>query len=231
VLRDAAEAAEEIYEREGPKAFGNSVNLLQSLGRPDPYHAAMPRPPRLDVLDDDALLAALGLGEPGAAVVFVRRFQSRVFGLAYLITGDRTTAEDVAQQAFERAWRHAGSFDPRRGSVASWLLTITRNVAIDVGRVRRAQPIDPVELMALLPVSGSPDPQESGERRDVLDRLRPLLDALPAEQRRAVLLATIAGRTTAEIGEIEQIPVATAKTRLRTGLGRLQRGVVARGLA
>ena len=178
-------------------------------------------PGRLDRLPDEALLAALALDDRDAAAVFVRRFQRRVYGLAFVVTGDRTLAEDVAQGAFEKAWRHAGSFDARRGSVVTWLLTITRNVAIDAVRVRRPDAMDPTTLLDLLPPTSSPDPEAAAVRTDTLDRLRPVLDALPMEQRRAVLLATVAGRTTTEIGEIEGVPIGTAKTRLRTGLLKL----------
>lgn len=185
----------------------------------------MTLPGRLDRLPDEALLAALALDDRDAAAVFVRRFQRKVYGLAYVVTGDRTLAEDVAQQAFERAWRHAGSYDPRRGAVLTWLMTITRNVAIDALRVRRPDVTDPTVLLGLLPPASSPDPESAAVDRDALDRIRPVLDALPSEQRRAVLLATVAGRTTTEIGEIEGIPIGTAKTRLRTGLLKLAASV------
>lgn len=177
---------------------------------------------RLDRLPDDALLAALGIGEPEAAAVFVRRFQRKVYGLAFLITNDHGLAEDAAQQAFERAWRHAASFDGRRGSVATWLLTITRNVSIDLVRVRRGVPFDPSDLIMLLPPTADRDPERAAVDADLLGQLRPALDALPEGQRRAVLLATLAGRTSTEIAEIEGVPIPTAKTRLRTGLAKLQ---------
>lgn len=182
-------------------------------------------PARLDRLPDDALLQAVGLGEPDAAAVFVRRFQRRVYGLAVTIVGDRTLAEDLAQQAFERAWRHAGSFDARRGSVVTWLLSITRHLAIDALRVRRAEPFDPLVMAELLPPSTSVDPATQAVAADQLTRLRVELAALPQDQRRAVLLATVGGRTAVEIGAIESIPVGTAKTRLRTGLRKLRDAV------
>ena len=189
-------------------------------------------PSRLDQLSDEALLAALGLGEPDAAAVFIRRFQRKVYGLAYVITTDHGLAEDVAQQAFERAWRHAGSFDLRRGTVATWLLAITRNLAIDCGRVRRAQPVDPAELLTLLPSieARDPDPAAAAVQGEALDLLRPALDRLPPEQRRAVVLATVAARTAAEIGEIEGIPTPTAKSRLRLGLVKLRAALAREGL-
>jgi RNA polymerase sigma factor (sigma-70 family) len=185
----------------------------------------MTLPGRLDRLPDEALLAALALDDRDAAAVFVRRFQRKVYGLAFMVTNDRNLAEDAAQQAFERAWRHAGSYDPRRGSVLTWLMTITRNVAIDAVRVRRPDAVDPAILLGMLPAASSPDPESAAVDADTLDRLRPVLASLPAEQRRAVLLATVAGRTTTEIGEIEGVPIGTAKTRLRTGLLKLAASV------
>lgn len=176
---------------------------------------------RLDRLSDDALLAAVALGDHDAVVVFVRRFQSRVFGLAITMTGDAGAAEDVAQQSFERAWRHAASFDPRRGSVVTWLLTITRNLAIDGLRARRAVPVDAEALHGLVAPSGA-DPEADAVAVDQLTAVRTGLTRLPVEQRRAVVLATIFGRTAREIAELEGVPIATAKTRLRTGLRRLR---------
>ena len=180
---------------------------------------------RVDRLGDEALLAAVGLGDPDAATAFVRRFQRSVYGLALSMTLDRSTAEEVAQQAFERAWRHAGAYDARRGRVATWLLTITRNLAVDALRVRRPEPLDPVAFHDLLPWSAAPDPVEAAEKSDDLDRLRVALDDLPPEQRRAVLLATLGSRTSTEIAALEDIPVPTAKHRVQSGLRKLRRAV------
>jgi RNA polymerase sigma factor (sigma-70 family) len=178
-------------------------------------------PGKLDRLSDDALLAALVLGDRDGAAVFVRRFQRKVYGLAWVITNDRSMAEDVAQMAFERAWKHGANFDARRASVTTWLLTITRNLAIDAVRVRRPDAVDPTDLLAMLPPILSDDPARAAIHADTMGRLRPALDALPIEQRRAVLLATLGGRTTTEISIIEGVPIPTAKTRLRTGLAKL----------
>src|SRR5438093_8086474 len=84
---------------------------------------------------DDGLLAGLAAGDPQAAATFVRRYQARVFGLALSIVGVPAVAEEVAQEAFVRAWRFAGGYDPRRGEVAGWLLAIARNLAIDAARL------------------------------------------------------------------------------------------------
>ncbi len=179
-------------------------------------------PARTDRLGDEALLSALGLGDPEAATTFVRRFQSRVYGLALAVTLDAATAQDVAQAAFERAWRHAEAYDVRRGAVSTWLLTITRNLAIDAVRARRARPMAPEDIGALLAAAPGADPSEAAVQGSRLHAVRGALDALPTEQRRAVLLATVASRTSPEIAEIEGVPVATAKYRVQSGLRKLR---------
>lgn len=74
----------------------------------------------MDRLPDEALLSGLATGDPELAVVFVRRFQRWVFGVAMAVTGDEQLAGDVAQSTFERAWRYAQIYDSRRGSVTTW---------------------------------------------------------------------------------------------------------------
>jgi RNA polymerase sigma-70 factor (ECF subfamily) len=176
-------------------------------------------------LSDEALLAGMALGEQPAAVTFVRRYQKRIFGLAYSMTGDAGVAEDVAQEAMIRVWRHAPVFDPRRGSVASWVLTITRNLTIDALRLRRAVPTDPDEFAASTARSAEHNPEDSVRRGDIRQVVHAALDVLPEEQRRAVVLAAVYGRTALEISESEGIPLGTAKTRIRTALIRLRAAV------
>lgn len=171
---------------------------------------------------DEALLAGLGSGDETAAAVFVRRFQRRVFGLALGVLHDEGRAAEAAQDAFVRAWRHAESFDPRRGSVTTWLLAITRNVAIDRRRMEQVRPADPTDPLdiAMHPTSIRTGPEDDAVARGETSRVIRALAQLPEAQRRCVVLATIGGRTTQEIAEIEAIPVGTAKTRLRDGLIR-----------
>ncbi len=175
-------------------------------------------------LPDEALLSGFGDGDEELAVAFVRRFQSKVFGLAMAVTGDPRAAEDVAQQAFERAWRHAGTFDPLKGSVAAWLATITRNLAIDTVRIRRPVPVDADELLArMAAVSPSaPDPSEAAGARTSARALRAALRDLPAAQARAVVLSGIAGFSASEVATAEGVPLGTAKTRIRTAMHRLR---------
>lgn len=176
---------------------------------------------RADRLDDAALLAAIALDDHAAATVFVRRHQQAVYGLAVTMCPDTMLAQDVAQQTFERVWRHAGSYDVRRGSATTWLLTITRRLCIDLFRAKSSKPTDPDELLRLLPPS--PDSvEDTALARTEAGLLRAAVNALSPEQRRAVVFASMGGHTAAEIAEIEHIPLGTAKTRLRQGLIRLR---------
>jgi RNA polymerase sigma factor (sigma-70 family) len=171
-------------------------------------------------LSDEALVAGLALGDSEAATAFVRRFQARVFGLALSMVGDRAVAEEVAQETFLRAWRHAGAYDPRRGRVATWLLSIARNLAIDQLRVRRPETIDPAELRDRERAMWAAI--DSGEPTGELADLREALAGLPEEQRRALLLAALFGFTAREIGAMEDAPVGTAKTRIRAAMIKLR---------
>ena len=167
---------------------------------------------------DDALLAAMAAGDADAAVVFVRRFQARVFGVANAVLGDRDRADDVAQEAFVRACatatasthgadRSSPGCSPSRGTSPSitcgrsgcgpWT-TSSRSSC----RWRRVIPIRRRRRRSTTSGGGSSVPCVRSR----------------TEQRRALLLAALGGRTAQEIGVIEDIPLGTAKTRIRTGL-------------
>ena len=171
---------------------------------------------------DEDLLAGFAASDPTASAAFVERFQRRVYGLALTVVGDPRLAEDVAQEAMLRAWRYGDAFDARRGTVVPWLLTITRNAAIDALRVRRPLAVDPVVLSAITTPATERDPGDVAELHGDIVRLRAALAALPDEQQRAIVMAGIWGLTGREIAEREDIPLGTAKTRIRAGLRRLR---------
>lgn len=172
-------------------------------------------------LPDEALLSGLATGDPELAVSFVRRFQHRVFGVAVAVTGDPQLAEDISQQTFERAWRHAQIYDSRRGSVTTWLTTIAHNLAIDAVRSRRQEPVAPEDLDAILDVV-SDTPERHALADEASSRLRAAVAELPREQGRALVMAGIYGMTAQQIADWEHIPLGTAKTRVRTAMGKLR---------
>lgn len=184
--------------------------------------------PAADRASDAALVAGLTVNDGSAATAFVRRFQTPVYGLAVSITHDRGLAQDVAQEVFVRAWRAASTYDPRRASVLTWLLTITRNAAIDAVRAKQPTPIDDYHLHELLAATmRAPSPEEDAVRHAERDAALAVLTTLPGEQARAVILAVIGGRTALEISRLEVIPLGTAKTRIRTGLRRVREAMEA----
>jgi RNA polymerase sigma factor (sigma-70 family) len=178
------------------------------------------------VVSDDALLDGLAAGDPDATAAFVERFQRRVFGVAHRIVNDSRLAEDVAQETFLRAWQRADAFDPRRGTVKAWLLTIARNLAIDTIRLRRMVIVDPAEIIERRDPDGDRGPADLALLSSETERLRSALADLPPEQCRALVLAAFYGRTAREIAETESIPLGTAKTRIRSAMIRLRAALV-----
>jgi RNA polymerase sigma factor (sigma-70 family) len=169
-----------------------------------------------ETVSDESLIAGMACGDADAMAAFVRRFQARVYGLARAVVDDPGLAEEVAQDAFMRAWRHAASYDARRGLVPTWLLTITRNLAVDALRLRRDRPLDPQQVKVVLMAQAEKPEYEGSEH------LRAGLRALPPNQARPIVLAVVHGFTAKEIADQDGIPLGTVKTRIRRGLARLR---------
>lgn len=172
-------------------------------------------------LSDEALFAGYAAGDDQAAAAFVRRLERKVYGLALAIVRDPADAHDVAQEAFVRAWRFAASFDERRGSVAAWLLGITRNVALDSvrGRGRRGDVVGDVPGEWPADVE---DPSEVVGVRDDAAQVMAVMAGLPPEQRDALVAVTLLGLSTREVSERSAVPHGTVKTRVRLGLRKLR---------
>ena len=172
---------------------------------------------------DEALLAGFATGDPGTAAAFVRRFQGRVYGLALTIVRQPPIAEEVAQETFARVFRHAGNYDARKGRVSTWLLSIARNLAIDVTRMRRLDPVDPEVIAAEVSLtSHEPPADEMGMQPDEREQLRSAITELPDDQKRALVLAAYMGRTAREISDLDDVPLGTVKTRIRTAMLKLR---------
>ena len=171
---------------------------------------------------DEALLAGYATGDPGTAAVFVRRFQGRVYGLALTIVRQPAIAEEVAQETFVRVFRHAGNYDARKGRVSTWLLSIARNLAIDVTRMRRLDPVDPDVIAAEVSLTSQEPAADMAMQPDEREQLRAAITELPDDQRRALVLAAYMGRTAREISDLDDVPLGTVKTRIRTAMLKLR---------
>jgi RNA polymerase sigma-70 factor (ECF subfamily) len=160
-------------------------------------------------------------GEPDALAAAYDRHIRAVYGLAMRVLQDQGDAEDVVQEVFSQAWTQAKQYDATRGSVVSWLLTITRSRAIDRLRSRRARP-DSAPASGEVAVVELPD-SALGAENEVLTaesaaRLRSALSALPLLERVAIELAYFEGLTQTQVAERLEQPIGTVKTRIRTGL-------------
>jgi RNA polymerase sigma-70 factor (ECF subfamily) len=189
---------------------------------PTSFVAASPRAQSKNGTSDEALVAGLSRGDPSAAGAFVHQYQARVYGLARSLVQDPTQAEEIAQEALIRAWRHADSYDSRRGSLSTWVLTIARNMAVDFLRRKGAEPTDPRDPIFLdRPAPGSM-PEEATTVAEETARVTFAVAGLPREQRRALVLAAFYGYTAREISQAEAIPLGTAKSRIRCGLNKVR---------
>jgi RNA polymerase sigma-70 factor (ECF subfamily) len=159
------------------------------------------------------------------------RYAGLAYAVAMRVLGDPGRAEDVVQEAFLKIWTNAGSFDPKRGSLRTWLITAVRNRSIDYLRGRGAHERQEQELL--------PELTESGPRSDpwrevslALERVavREAVGSLPSEQRQAVQLAYFGGYTQREIADMTKVPVSTVKGRMRLALEKLSSYLQGRGL-
>jgi RNA polymerase sigma factor (sigma-70 family) len=171
---------------------------------------------------DETLLEGFCAGDEECARNFVQHFWRRLGCIAFRIVGDSGAAEDVVQVAFERAWRNGVTFDPGRGTLNAWMTTIVRNAALDWVRTKRAIPTDPSEICA----NSTPGPSDVEDGSGIEERraeVRSAITSLSPTLARSVVLAGAFDMTAAEVARREQIPLGTAKSRIRLAKQRLRK--------
>ena len=175
---------------------------------------------------DDRLMAELGEGQIQALEQLYNRYSILVYSVGLRILHDQVLAEDVTQEVFLRLWRRPQSYDPARGRFLSWLMSITRNRAIDERRrITRRQRVedrngDATEQVAS--VDRLDDPELAATIGDDRRAVRAAMAVLPAPQRRVIELAYFAGLTQTEIAELTATPLGTVKTRVRLAMNKLR---------
>lgn len=171
-----------------------------------------------------ALAALLRSSARGDADSFARLYDvtsARVYGLVLRVVRDPSQAAEVTQDCYLQVWEQSARFDAERGSVLSWMLTLAHRRAVD--RVRSAQAA--TERETRYAVREPREARDVGETVvDVLEaeRVRRALGTLTSIQREAIELAYLGGYTHTEVARLLDIPLGTAKTRLRDGLIRLR---------
>ncbi|HEY8291956.1 MAG TPA: sigma-70 family RNA polymerase sigma factor, partial [Thermomicrobiales bacterium] len=143
------------------------------------------------------------------------------FALAYRLLGERGSAEDVVQEAFLRVWRQGATFNPERGSLRTWLLTIVHHRAIDTMRSKRSKMGADTAIDDALPLPAKEDMWMTISRIVERERIETALATLPTEQRQVVDLAYFNGLTYPEIAAQVGIPLGTVKSRMRMALEKL----------
>jgi RNA polymerase sigma-70 factor (ECF subfamily) len=177
----------------------------------------------LRVLADEDLMQLVRDGEARAFEVIFDRHAQRAFSLAYRMCGRRALAEDVVQEAFLSLWRSGARYDPARGSVRSWVLSVVHNRAIDAFRreaVKESRDVRDDRLLERMPSLQLTHIEV--ERRDDAQQVRGALGELPAEQRQVIELAYFGGFTHSQIAETLGLPAGTVKGRMRLGLTKMR---------
>jgi RNA polymerase sigma-70 factor, ECF subfamily len=159
-------------------------------------------------------------GDDDAIRALYARFGRPVFSLGMRLLGSREAAEELTQDVFLTAWRKAARFDPARGRLSTWLMTIAHNLAVD--RLRRDTGARRPTLVLVDEVPDEPGVSEEDaiEERDAASRA---LASLTDAERQLVTRAYFGGLTAREISEADGVPLGTVKTRLRTAMIKVRR--------
>ena len=174
-------------------------------------------------LQDGQLVELVAERDAGALEALYDRYGKASYSLARRIVADEALAQDVVQEVFLSLWRDASRFDAGRGTVATYLLSMTHHRSVDVVRreenLRRRRTRD--EALDL-----QPDPKP-GVEADVLaaerrGEVRAALGRLPDAQREALLLAYFGGYTQREVASLVGVPLGTVKTRMAAGMRKLR---------
>jgi RNA polymerase sigma-70 factor, ECF subfamily len=182
------------------------------------FGAVIPARSTLDSLRDRKLERDLRHQDPTAVERIGRRFGSIVLGYLTSVLGDRGAAEDAMQMTMVEVWRRGPSYDPNRGSLATWVLTIARSRALDQLRRRVPEPLYPGAVTQAL----------DRDAEDALDalleqwRMAALMSNLPKEESRLLSMRFYEGLSQREIAQRTGIPLGTVKMRMVQALERLR---------
>jgi len=191
-----------------------------STGASPSEEAPVPATDQASVLA--ALLKRAGRGDKGAFAELYDATSARVYGLAVRVVRDPAQAEEVAQEAYLELWRSSARFDPDRGSAISWILTIVHRKAVDRVRSAEASSRRDTSYHQQNQAVEHDATAEAAHASLEAHRVRGALTSLTDVQREALELAYFGGYTHTEVATMLDLPLGTAKTRIRDGLIRLR---------
>ena len=184
-------------------------------------------------LSDQALVAQLGDRDTCALDELYGRYSRPIFSLSYRILGDSSSAEDVLQEVFLKLWRQPDTYDPERGTLSAWLLSVAHHRAIDFlrrQRTRAEQQFPEGWEEAASEASDGTDPSDIASHAEARAAIKRALVQIPPAQRLAIEMAFFQGKTHAEISAELGEPLGTAKTRIRLGMRKLRTLLEADGI-
>ena len=154
----------------------------------------------------------------------VEAYQTPIYNLAYRMLGNRTEAEDAAQETFIRAYTRLDTYDPAR-KFSSWLLAIASHYCVDVLRRRRVnyQSLDDLPPMVELAMPPATQPEQVIVRQQAASAVQELLDVLSPDYRTPVILRYWYDMSYREIAETMGVSCGTIKTRLHRARAKLAR--------
>lgn len=174
--------------------------------------------------DDVALIRRMVEADETALGALYDRWARSLYSLVLHLLKDPDEAQDIVEETFWQAWRKSGSYEPSKGAVSTWLLTIGRRKALDRLRSKKRHREDPVgsdHTFADI-VSPAPDPSQDLEGSELREHVRSALRELPAEQREVLELGYFSGLSQTEIADATGQPLGTVKTRMRLAMQKLR---------
>jgi RNA polymerase sigma-70 factor (ECF subfamily) len=172
-------------------------------------------------ISESELLEQIRAGHEDALLALHTRYAHLVYSVAYRVLNDSMAAEEVTQDTFMRVWHKSDAYDASKGSFITWLLTITRRLAIDTFRKLRRDPmLDPVFIDAEPELWDNLLKVEEGNdlRQSLVDSAK----RLPGDQWQAIELAYFYGMSHQQIADYLHVPLGTVKTRIRLGMEKLR---------
>ena len=190
---------------------------LESAPEPEPQRGS-----RVSPADLAGFLRLSARGDEAAFAQLYDATSARIYGLAVRVVRDPAQAQEVTQEAYLEVWRTASRFDSDKGSAISWLMTIVHRKAVD--RVRSAEAASRRDS-AYHDANRTVDHDSTADAAEATfeaRRVRTALSGLTEVQREAITLAYYGGYTHTQVATMLDLPVGTAKTRIRDGLIRLR---------
>jgi RNA polymerase sigma-70 factor (ECF subfamily) len=173
-------------------------------------------------LADEELISLVGAGDAGAFAALYGRHRRAAYSLSYRMAGEKQAAEDLAQDAFLKVWRSAGTYRAQKGSVRTWILTVVHNRGVDRFRSSARRRRTREEAEALAPGTQPSEAFSEAWANHQRDRLREALRDIPRDQHEVLALVHFSGLNKAEVSERLGLPLGTVKGRARLGLRKLR---------